>query len=193
MREPLKPLQPQHQIVLDWLCRQPAKVWDFAEVADATKIKRGDMEGIITDLRHQHHGSILSTTGPDGGKLRPRHAYLPASSKHRSRYPAVAPVPADAVEHPTIVAMRTAEREERERIAGEERERRARIADRGEVHEQYRARKEEARARAALNAKAPPDRFVTGYSPPAETPAVAAETPVLKKIVQNNPHKDNRK
>ena len=181
MPEPVKPFPPQHRVVLDWLCRQPASVHDFADVADAVKIKRGEMEQIFADLRHQRWGAPLALRGPDGIKLRPRHAYLPPDSPARKGYPAPPAAPIEHKEHPTITAMRIAVEEERVRKETEERVRLAEIAERGEVAAGYRQRKNEARAAAKVAADdAPkPERFVTGYSPPQPEVVKVAPKPAV--------------
>jgi hypothetical protein len=162
-----RPLPPQHRIVLDWLCRQPAMVHDFADVADALNMKRGEIEKCIADLKHQTYGAPLKLFGPDGFKLRPRHAYLPHESPARREYPPVPEVPPDVAEHPTIVAMRNAVVEEQTRLRDEAAGRTERIAARGAVAEAYRQRKLDARAKAAAAKLASTDdRYRTGFAEP---------------------------
>lgn len=100
--------------VLDYLCTQPAKVHDFAEIADAItldgglKIKRGMVQQAISELRTGRTGDHLKDLGPDGMRLRARHAYLPASSPARADFPVIEHPPEALIEHPSVVALRTA-------------------------------------------------------------------------------------
>jgi len=87
-------IRPEYRTVLDWLCRQPARVYDFSEIADALKLKRGFVEKAIESLRHQRSGCILSVVGPFGEPLRSRHAYLPKDAPIRKEYP--------PLEHPEL-------------------------------------------------------------------------------------------
>jgi hypothetical protein len=87
-------IKPEYRAVLDWICRQPARVYDFSEIAEALKLKRGFVEKALTELKHQRCGCILSVVGPFGEPLRSRHAYLPASAPIRKEYP--------ALEHPEL-------------------------------------------------------------------------------------------
>lgn len=173
-----KPLPPQHRIVLDWLCRQPAQVFDFADVADQLKMKRGEIEKVIGDLRHQRFGALLALRGPDGLKLRDRHAYLPHASPARAGYAPVPELPATAAEHPTITAMKKAQVEAKEQAARAEVERKAEIAQRGAIHEAFRKRKLDARAKVVESRRAELDhRYHTGYAEPLGPAPVAPPVP----------------
>lgn len=182
-----KPLPPDHRIVLDWLAKQPAKVFDFADIAEALKMKRGKVEDVIVDLKHQRFGAPLALVAPDGTRLRARHAFLPHDSVARTGYAPVEPADDTAAEHPTLVEQRRA-REEQARKDEEAREE-ARLAGlaRAEAHHGYRKRKLEAREKAADETPRRGDHFVTGYSevaplggdtvdPNAPTTAAAAAT-----------------
>lgn len=161
-----KDLPADHRIVLDWLCRQPARVFDFVEVADATKIKRGKIEIVLRDLQHQRFGAILKLQTPDGLPLRSRHAFLPAGSEARKGYPTCAPFEPSGAEHPTIVAMRkaTEERAEAQRLVDEERKKEG--EERARSHATYVRQKDAAREKAAAEKpkRDPTGREFTGYA-----------------------------
>jgi hypothetical protein len=171
--EPLKPLPPQHRVILDWLCKRPARVYDFADIAESTQMKRHDVEGVIADLKHQRHGAHLALFGPDGLKLRPRHAYLPAVSTARAGYPAVEAVPLTEAEHPTLVALRASKLAAKLQAEAAEKERWAAATAKGQVHADYLARKVEARAKKVAS-REKEGRFRTGYSETLGPPAPAA-------------------
>ena len=86
-------LKPEHRMVLDWLCRNPARIVGFDEVAEALNVKRGIVERAFTALKHQRYGSLLPLEGPHGDVLRPRHAWLPPDAPVRALFP--------KIEHPT--------------------------------------------------------------------------------------------
>jgi hypothetical protein len=184
-----KNLPADHRVVLDWLARAPCRVYDFAELADALKMKRGAVEQVLRDLQHQRFGSVLKLRAPDGLPLRSRHAFLPHDSAARVGYPACAPPDMTAKEHPTVRQIRLnreaaakagAEAAEALRIAG---------ATRQQTHVAYTKAKVEAREKARQTR---PDtkkgRNVTGYAMPVEPlgPPVApssllASQPVLER------------
>ncbi len=147
-----KPLPPTHRVILDHLCKSPARVFDFTEVAEATKAKRGDVEKIIRDLRHQRFGSLLSDVDPTGFKLRPRFAYLPASSPARVGYAAVADTTVTGAEHPALAATKRASEVERVRLEGEAAQRRENGMANAVMTANYKKAKADARASAAENA-----------------------------------------
>lgn len=161
-----KDLPADHRIVLDWLCRQPARVFDFVEVSDACKIKRGKVEIVLRDLQHQRFGAVLKLQTPDGLPLRSRHAFLPAGSEARKGYPAVEPFAPSGAEHPTIVAMRRAaeERAEAQRLIDEERRKEG--EERLRSHATYVRQKDAAREKAAAEKpkRDPTGREFTGYA-----------------------------
>lgn len=173
-----KDLPADHRIVLDWLCRQPARVFDFVEVADATKLKRGKIEIVLRDLQHQRFGAVLKLQTPDGLPLRSRHAFLPAGSEARKGYPACAPFTPSGAEHPTIIAMRKAaeERAEAQKLIDEERKKEG--EERARSHATYVRQKDAARAKAAAEKpkRDPTGREFTGYATNPEPlgPAAAA-------------------
>lgn len=179
---PTKPLPPIHLVVLDWLCKQPAKVYDFADVAEALNLKRGEVENVIGDLQHQRFGALLATMTPNGMRLRRRHAYLPAKSPARTGYPPVEDVPAEAFTHPTLLATERAKKEALEAAARAVIEEQKTLFSRAEAHGMYRKRKLDAREKAkAENPPKPlPERFVTGMvtlGPPAPSPTDAPDAP----------------
>lgn len=96
------------RLVLQWLCKQPAQVFDFSDVADGVKLKRGIVQQAINELRTGRTGDHLKAIGPDGLRLRARHAYLPATSPERSNYPALEHPTVGVAEHPSVVALRDA-------------------------------------------------------------------------------------
>lgn len=147
-----KPLPADHRVLLDWLCRQPARVFDFTEVADGTKMKRGEVEKVLRDLRHQRFGAVLADKGPDGFSLRPRFAYLPAKSKAREGYPAVTDTTVEGVEHPALTAAKNAHKAEQERLAEEAKKRSEEGRRIGAVAANYKKAKADAREKAAANA-----------------------------------------
>jgi hypothetical protein len=166
MLEPRKQLPPSYRVVLDWLCRQPARVFDFADVADALKMKRGEIEKIIGELRHQRWGAPLALVGPGNIRLRPRHAFLPHDSKFRAGFPPVEAPSNDVPEHSTIIAMKRAEEEakaEAARAAADERKIRE---ERGAVWADYQARKKAAREKAEAEKpkKGEDPRFRSGFA-----------------------------
>ena len=87
-------LEPEHRTVLDWLCRQPARVFDFSEVADAIGVKRSLVESAIMALRNPRLGGHLSGIGPDALPLRERYAFLPAHAPIRKEFPPLKHPPA---------------------------------------------------------------------------------------------------
>lgn len=170
----------EHQAVLKWLCEQPAKVHDFADIHDAMtakglKILRNRIEPILSDLRHERYGAVLATHGPDGMRLRPRHAYLKADSPARKGYPPVDPLPDDATDHPTLVAVKRAAADKAAQDAAAKAAESARLLQRSEAHGAYRKRKLDARAQAEFDK--PPrtnkDRYVTGFADPPTAPGDA--------------------
>lgn len=104
LRKP-KVMPPDLRVVLDWLCRQPARVFDFSEVADALKMKRAEVEKAFGRLRHQDFGGHLTSRGPDGNPLRNRFAYLPPDAKCRSGYAVIEHPKAAFAPHPTYATV----------------------------------------------------------------------------------------
>ncbi len=130
-------LKPEYRAVLDWICRQPSRVYDFTEIADALKLKRGFVENAIATLKHQRHGSILAVQGPFGDALRSRHAYLPKDAPIRAEY---APL-----EHPELTPETAAAKPQKASSV-----RSAEKAKRKTQQLAARAQKKEARRRADL-------------------------------------------
>ncbi len=161
-----KELPASHRVILDWLCRQPCRVYDFAEIADATKSKRGEVENVLRDLQHQRFGGLLKLTAPDGLRLRARHAFLPHDSPARVGYPACAPPDPTQAEHPTVRQIRI-NREEQAKAGSEAA---AKAAESGELrkvqHLAYKKAKHDAREKAAENRPTKAERQTTGYALP---------------------------
>ncbi len=88
------PLKPEHKEVLDWLCRNPSRVYEAEEVAEALKRKPSAVERCFSALKHQRFGAFLPTFGPYGDVLRERKAWLPAEAPVRAMYP--------KIEHPPL-------------------------------------------------------------------------------------------
>lgn len=181
------PLPALHRIVLDWLAKQPARVFDFVEVAEGAGLKRAQTEHVLADLRHQKYGAILSLMAPDGLKLRPRHAYLPAKSHARAGYAPVAEADATAAEHPTVIAHRaalTAHHATQARLAAERAEQQA---ERGQAIGTYRKRQLDARAKAAAARAELPDRYVTGMAVPLGAASNVAPKAPSSKLAAKEP------
>lgn len=91
-------LKPRDHLVLDWLCRHPAQIYSFSEVADelkqTAKITRADVEAAFAALKHPRNGSPIGGFDPWGNALRTRFAYIPPTSDARKGYP--------KLEHPTL-------------------------------------------------------------------------------------------
>lgn len=174
-----KDLPANHRIVLDWLCRQPARVFDFVEVADACKIKRGKVEVVLRDLQHQRFGAPLKLADPNGLPLRARHAYLPADAPARAGYPPVPKADVPVVEHPTVIAMRKAAEERAAVAAKQAAEAAAEGAERVRTHAAYKKAKQTAREKAATEKprRTAEGRDVTGYALPTQPLGPSAAAP----------------
>lgn len=94
-------LSPDAKVVLDYLCRRPAAILDFADIADDMKMPRARVEEAVAQLRHQRHGQVLATYAPWGEALPLRRAYLPATAPLRGEYP--------PLEHPELKRPRAHE------------------------------------------------------------------------------------
>lgn len=81
------PLTADAKVVLDYLCRRPAAILDFADIADDMQLPRARVEEAVSMLRHQRYGPILSSFAPWGEMLPTRRAYLAPDAKIRGDYP----------------------------------------------------------------------------------------------------------
>lgn len=100
------PLSNDARVVLDALCKQPARIFDFTEVAVLAKVKRPVAEAAIRELRHQRYGAHLADVGPDGLRLRSRFAYLPVDAAARAGYGKLEHPDKVQAEHPAVSAQR---------------------------------------------------------------------------------------
>lgn len=124
------------RIVMDWLVHKEPRVYDFTEVATGCGLKRAVVERALNELRAGRSGGHLKSVGPDGLRLRQRHAYLPADAEVRRGFPKFAPVLAEVAEHPTVKALRLAKEEKAEEAKVDEKKRQERSAVRAQAKRQ---------------------------------------------------------